>query len=136
MLKRLLLAGYKVTPQWKVGAYRIDMVVEGAGRRLAIECDGDKYHTAENLAEDMNRQAILERLGWRFARIRGSQFFRYPDQTMQLIFDKLTQMEIPPEGEQNASTIAVHGELKDRGSVEPWRFNEHGGRRTGPVGTL
>ncbi|MBM7865674.1 DUF559 domain-containing protein [Heliobacterium gestii] len=114
VLKRLLLAGYKVTPQWKVGAYRIDMVVEGAGRRLAIECDGDKYHTAENLAEDMNRQAILERLGWRFARIRGSQYFRNPDQTMQVIFDKLNQMDIPPEGERDASAIAAHGELKER----------------------
>ena len=33
--------GYRVAPQYEVAGYRIDMVVEGAGDRLAVECDGD-----------------------------------------------------------------------------------------------
>ena len=78
----LMDAGYKVIPQWKVGSFRIDMVVEGNGKRLAVECDGDKWHTLDNLQDDMNRQAILERLGWSFVRIRGSQFYRDPQQAM------------------------------------------------------
>lgn len=42
---RLMAAGYRTRPQVKVGAYRIDMVVEGADdRRLAIELDGDDFH--------------------------------------------------------------------------------------------
>src|SRR5467141_1626168 len=41
VMKRLSAAGYRVAPQWRVGAFRIDLVVEGDGRRLAIECDGD-----------------------------------------------------------------------------------------------
>lgn len=88
-------AGYKVTPQWKVGSYRIDMVVEGNGKRLAVECDGDKWHTLDNLQDDLNRQAILERLGWTFVRIRGTQFYRNPDKTMASVFEKLKSMEIP-----------------------------------------
>ena len=44
VLARLIRAGYRVRPQWKVGYYRIDLVVEGAGRRLAVECDGDRFH--------------------------------------------------------------------------------------------
>lgn len=100
VLKRLRQAGFKVTPQWKVGAYRIDMVVEGAGKRLAIECDGEKYHGYEKLEDDMKRQAILERLGWTFVRIRGSKFFRNPDDAMKDVFNKLVQMEIPPEAFQ------------------------------------
>ena len=41
----LTALGYRVVPQVKTGAYRIDMVVEGASdTRLAIECDGDEYH--------------------------------------------------------------------------------------------
>ena len=75
VLKGLLVAGYKVTPQWKVGSRRIDLVVEGNGRRLAVECDGDRYHPLEKLGEDMERQAVLERLGWIFVRIRGSSSF-------------------------------------------------------------
>ena len=70
------------------------MVVVGGERRLAIECDGDRYHPLEKLAEDMDRQAILERLGWTFARIRGSAFFRNPDEAMQPVFEKLAAMDI------------------------------------------
>ncbi|WP_406707183.1 hypothetical protein [Tunturiibacter gelidoferens] len=31
--------------------------------RLAVECDGDRFHTLETLQSDMERQAVLERLG-------------------------------------------------------------------------
>ena len=56
----LVNAGYKVMTQRPVGAYRIDMVmVEGNNKRLAVECDGDRWHPQEKLAEDMARQAIL-----------------------------------------------------------------------------
>ncbi len=98
VLFRLRQASYSVQPQWKVGGYRIDMVVESGGKRVALECDGDKWHTEENLAEDMARQAILERLGWRFIRIRGSEYFRDPTGAMQKIFERLTYFEMSPEG--------------------------------------
>src|SRR5690606_3026261 len=68
VLRRLLDEGYRVTPQWPVGRYRIDLVVQGGGRRLAVECDGDRFHPLEKIADDMERQAVLERLGWRFVR--------------------------------------------------------------------
>lgn len=99
VLKRLTDAGFRVRSQWPVGYYRIDMVVEGAGRRLAIECDGDRYHPMEKLAEDMARQAILERLGWQFVRIRGSAFYRNGETAMRPIFDRLAELEIPQEAD-------------------------------------
>lgn len=98
VLARLVRAGYRVTPQWKVGHYRIDLVIEGGGRRLAVECDGDRYHPIEKLPEDMARQAILERLGWRFVRLRGSAFFRNPEAAMAPVFERLRELAIPPEG--------------------------------------
>src|SRR3546814_11637996 len=61
--------GYWVTPQVKVGQFRIDLVVEGSNdSRLAVECDGDKYHGPEKWGEDSHRQHILERVGWTFWR--------------------------------------------------------------------
>ena len=104
VLRRLVQAGYRVIPQWPVGAYRIDLVVEGAGKRLAVECDGDRWHPKEKLEEDMARQAILERLGWRFVRIRGSQFFRYPAKAMEAVFSRLQAFDIPPVGVEVAET--------------------------------
>ena len=116
VLKRLVLAGYRVTPQWKVGSRRIDLVVEGDGRRLAVECDGDRYHPQERLAEDMERQAVLERLGWVFARIRGSVFFRDPQRAMKSVFEKLNNLEIyPAQDTTEASTPpAATNELTER----------------------
>jgi len=100
VLHRLQDAGYRVRAQWPVGAYRIDLVVEGLEARLAVECDGDRWHPPEKLSEDMQRQADLERLGWRFARIRGSVFFRDPEGAMAPVMAKLERMGIVPLGEE------------------------------------
>jgi transcription elongation GreA/GreB family factor/very-short-patch-repair endonuclease/uncharacterized small protein (DUF1192 family) len=96
VMTRLLEAGYRVVPQFAVGAYRIDIVVIDGDQRVAVECDGDRWHTEENLRQDLGRQAILERLGWRFIRIRGSQFFRDPDGTMAAVFARLGEMGVRP----------------------------------------
>jgi very-short-patch-repair endonuclease/superfamily I DNA/RNA helicase len=105
VLKLLLDAGYGVKTQWQVGYFRIDMVVEGGGKRLAVECDGDRYHPIEKLAEDVERQAILERLGWKFVRIRGSAFYRDPGHAMEAVFSKLSELGIPPEGNGSAAPL-------------------------------
>ncbi len=104
VLKRLSDAGFRVKAQWQVGYFRIDLVVEGGGKRLAVECDGDRYHPMEKLAEDIDRQTILERLGWQFIRIRGSAFYRNPDIAMQTVFARLAELEIPPESPNETPT--------------------------------
>jgi very-short-patch-repair endonuclease len=98
VMKRLASAGYRVTPHWRVGTFRMDLVVEGDGKRLAIECDGDRYYPLEKLPEDMDRQSVLERMGWIFTRIRSSEFLRNPARAMKPVFEKLQMLEIPPTG--------------------------------------
>jgi very-short-patch-repair endonuclease len=99
VMKRLSAADYRVTPHWKIGTFRIDLVVEGDGKRLAIECDGDRYRPLEKLPEDMERQSVLERMGWIFAHIRSSEFLRNPTRAMKPVFEKLQMLEIPPTGD-------------------------------------
>ncbi len=117
VLKRLTAAGYLVKTQWQVGYFRIDMVVEGDGKRLAIECDGDRWHPLEKLSEDIERQTILERLGWQFVRIRGSVFYRNPEQAMKPVFERLAELEIPQGAfstpESPVSTMTLVQELDD-----------------------
>ena len=98
IMQRLVAAGYRVRSQWSVGAYRIDLVVEGLNKRLAVECDGERWHTPDQLQNDLERQAILERLGWIFVRVRGSVFFRNPDAAMAPVFARLAYLEIEPLG--------------------------------------
>ncbi len=96
---RLASAGYRLTPQVPAAGYRIDLVVEGhSGRRLAIECDGDKYHTADTWLHDLNRQRSLERVGWTFWRCWGSSFLRDPDSCMADLFALLNTIGIEPIG--------------------------------------
>ncbi|HMF89403.1 MAG TPA: AAA domain-containing protein, partial [Candidatus Angelobacter sp.] len=99
--KYLACHGYRVTPQWRVGKYRIDLVVEGDGRRLAIECEGDPHDPIDirMLPEDMERQAILERLGWIFTRVRATEFLRDAERAMRPVLEKLDTLEILPAGE-------------------------------------
>ena len=100
--------GYRVTPQWQVGAYRIDMVVEGNGKRLAVECDGERWHY-DKAEEDLARQALLERLGWTFVRIRGSVFYRdkTPGRQVALLslLQRLKETGIEPNHESAGLTV-------------------------------
>jgi len=90
--------GYRVIPQVKVGSVgkRIDMVIEGMRSRLAIECDGDKWHGIDKWEEDMERQRILERVGWTFWRVRGSSFYRNTEKAMSSLWSNLNEMGIEP----------------------------------------
>jgi very-short-patch-repair endonuclease len=91
--------GYRVIPQVKTGAYRIDMVVEGAGDvRLAIECDGDEYHGPDKWAHDMNRQRILERAGWVFWRCFASTWTLRKNEVVYELCERLNMMGIEPLG--------------------------------------
>jgi len=66
-----------ITQQFKVGGFRIDMVVEKNGKKIAIECDGKEYHSStEAYAHDMYRQKELEDLGFTFYRIWSTNWWQ------------------------------------------------------------
>lgn len=113
VMKFLLAESYKVIPQFKVGAYRIDMVVQYRDKKIALECDGERFHTSDNLNNDLSRQAILERLGWRFIRIRGSEYYRYPEQTMKNVLNSLLKYGIHPSFEDVETDLQENDTLLD-----------------------
>lgn len=93
VLRQILDRGYSVEPQYRVGNYRIDFVIEiGDGHRLAVECDGDKFHGPDKWDDDVRRQRVLERLGWQFWRIRASQFYYSPETALSPLWDHLESM--------------------------------------------
>jgi very-short-patch-repair endonuclease len=98
VIERLVRRGYQVRPQVEVGHYRIDMVISDGERQIALECDGDRFHPAEQIPDDLARQAVLERTGWRFVRIRGSRFFRDPEAAMARVYEALDRYGIRPTG--------------------------------------
>lgn len=105
--------GYRIIPQVPVGSFRIDMVVEGGNdNRLAIECDGDRYHGPSHWDADMRRQRILERAGWRFWRSFASTFVMHREDVIRDLLDTLASMEIHPTS-VTTSVKSIHTELRE-----------------------
>jgi len=121
MYDALTQRGYWVTPQVKVGHYRIDMVVEGHNdARLAVECDGDQYHGADKWADDMQRQRVLERAGWVFWRCFASAFIRRRNEMLDDLGKTLKERGIEPIGAEGAP-MSVHTEHRtiDTTAIHP-----------------
>ena len=106
VFRRLVDLGYRVTPQVAAGPFRIDLVIEGVNDRcLAVELDGDRFHGPERWAEDMARQRILERVGWRFWRCWASSFTLDPDGCMHDLIETLRLRGIEPIGSSEQQTV-------------------------------
>lgn len=111
--ERILARGYRLRTQVQVGSpsnrYRIDLVVDGLHGKLAIECDGERWHGPERYEEDMARQRDLERVKWEFVRIRGSAFYRDPDAAMLPLWEELAKRNILPKDLDSGSVTPTNG---------------------------
>jgi DNA mismatch endonuclease Vsr len=105
---------------WKLGLrYRVhdkrlpgkpDIVFSSA--KVIVFCDGDFWHGLNEYAADMDRQKKLERCGWRFIRIRESQYYANPAAALDSLWIALDRMGIRPfnADEQNGSQQEDNGE--------------------------
>jgi very-short-patch-repair endonuclease len=128
VLKRLSEAGYEVEPQFWVGGYRIDIVVRSGPNQVALECDGDRYQGFDQIPADLARQAVLERVGWRFIRVRSTRFFRDPGGAMREVMEQLDRLGIHPSdtehsAEQDAQGVGLRKEVLWRA----WQFMKEQG---------
>jgi len=112
--------GYQVIPQFEFAGKRIDLVIQGEnGLRLAVECDGDQFHGADEFDDDMNRQRILERCKWVFYRIRASSFYSNKEKTLEGLWQKLEERKIYPQSnEQEANNKTETKSDSDKNSHE------------------
>ena len=117
--------GYHLVQQWKVGSYRLDIVAVCGKKKVAIECDGERWHSGEEkIREDMERQTILERLGWRFIRIRGSEFYKDSEKTIERVISELTSYGITPEDSAETSSAERETELLKRVKARAYEILE------------
>ncbi len=80
----------------QVGAlgYFIDLVVRTPnGAELAVECDGDRWHTKDSqLRSDLYRQRSLEKIGWTFYRFLASEWYADPSIYLNEIEKRLASL--------------------------------------------
>uniref|UniRef100_UPI002AD5ABDD DUF559 domain-containing protein n=1 Tax=Frankia sp. Cr1 TaxID=3073931 RepID=UPI002AD5ABDD len=97
--------GYHVIPQWRVNEKLIDLVVTGEHGRLAVECDGSPYHSStRQIQDDYERERELRRAGWRFWRVRSSEFALSPQDALAPLWQKLDSLGIRPGVEEENLT--------------------------------
>lgn len=98
--EKIIRRGYTVIPQYKPFSndrrYRIDLVVQGENNRIAVECDGDRWHGPDKWEYDQRREAQLRRAGWKFWRISGSAYYRNKDESLNGLWEFLEAEGISP----------------------------------------
>lgn len=94
---QLVRKDFVVVPQYEVAGKRIDLVVEGGQARLAVECDGDKWHGADRYEADMQRKRQLERCGWEFFHVRKCAFYSNRRQALEGLWRALEERDILPK---------------------------------------
>ncbi|MDJ0362421.1 AAA domain-containing protein [Rhodococcus sp. H29-C3] len=93
----IVARGYHVNPQVEVNSRRIDLVVTGGASRLAVECDGDAFHsTPEQRNADLEREQEIKRVGWTFWRLRESEYYLDQEAALSSLWDTLDTLGISP----------------------------------------
>jgi very-short-patch-repair endonuclease len=100
VFNRIIDRGYTAAAQVEANGYRIDIVVEGAKRRQGVVCHGDAWHGPVPYERDLARERDLERCGWRFRRIRESEFYVDQQSTLARLWEALEMAEILPASGQ------------------------------------
>ena len=73
-----------------VGNYKISMVAIQGDKKVAIDCHGEEqYNGKENVLLNMEKQSVLERMGWKFIHIRSSEYFNNPKETIKRVIVEL-----------------------------------------------
>lgn len=109
-----------IIPQYEVakGRYRIDMVaLLPDGTKIAIECDGDKWHGAEQHQNDIMRQKVLERCGWQFFRVRGYEYYTNREKALEPLWNMIPvfeEKEIEPITDYGYQESNIHQEKEIR----------------------
>ena len=96
VFNRIIERGFTVIPQFEVEGYRIDLVVVGAGTKVAVECDGDHWHGPERYEADLARMRDLQRCDWTFFNIRESQFYVDRSGSLEPLWEMLDALGVRP----------------------------------------
>jgi very-short-patch-repair endonuclease len=122
----IIKKGYEVIPQYEIanGKYRIDLaIILSNGAKIAIECDGDEFHGPDQFDRDNARQKVLERVGWQFFRIRGSDFYLNKEKSLEdlWILLEMNEMSVAETRQQEVGSMSINqlNEISNQVKSEP-----------------
>ncbi len=117
--------GFAVIPQYEVvkGKYRIDLVILlSNGTKIAIECDGDKWHGPEQAYADIAREKFLTRIeGWQFFRVRGAEYYSSRQKSLEPLWILLEKNSKNHENSEEYDSNTKH---EKSGKNTDYHYNE------------
>jgi superfamily I DNA and/or RNA helicase len=102
--ERMKERGYKLFPQYPARGYKIDLALFRDNLRIGIECDGWQYHYDKygNLnIDDIERQEVLERDGWKILRIPSTKYWKNPDACINELIEEIERIVKEHKKEEN-----------------------------------
>ena len=89
--------GYEIRQNIMVGSLNIPVAAQSGNKRVIIACDGEHWVDSIKEAASLRyNQAVLERLGWTFLRVQGSQWYLHPEESLQKLEKQLQDCGIMP----------------------------------------
>lgn len=111
LFKELRKNKIEALSHFKIGKYELDFVINDKnGKKIAIECDGDEFKSKEEYEADIIEQDVLTRCGWKFIRVRASQFYANKQKTVS---DVITKINNIVNEEDNFNIVESVFKLKD-----------------------
>ncbi|EIE41790.1 hypothetical protein MCANUFG4_01841 [Mycoplasmopsis canis UFG4] len=117
---KLTSQGLTLKTQVGSSGFRIDLAVVHKNNPnkyiLGIECDGATYHSSKSARDrDRLRQEILEARGWKIHRVWSTDWFKNPEEQVNIILNKLQELYNNPNSAdiENDNEIVVKSFTKE-----------------------
>lgn len=125
-------AGYQVMQNMAVGSLSVPVAAVSGGKRVIIACDGEHWvDSIKEAAAQRYSQAVLERLGWHFIRVRGSSWYLNPDKALAKLREELSAAGILPgadtvgeEQEAAKAELTVYVRQRAEQLIASWHKEE------------
>lgn len=76
LMKELAHQGFRPYGQIPCGKFRIDIAIYHRGKKIAIECDGQQFHSSpEQKEHDAKKDDFLRRNRWKVFRFTGKEIY-------------------------------------------------------------
>jgi very-short-patch-repair endonuclease len=86
LMKTLAKHGFRPYGQIPCGKFRIDIAIFYKGKKIAIECDGEQFHSSPQQKEhDARKDDFLQRNRWKVFRFTGKEIYHDAEWCVQMI---------------------------------------------------
>ncbi len=109
---------YRIEPGVTAYGQRLDLVVSGDAKRVAIDC-GERFTASRDIGSVLGAHQELERVGWEFIQVNAAEYYLNPQETLKGVIDRLTGAGVHPAGVNTAEDTVVVSEVREARIGDP-----------------